>query len=296
MPNPRPPYPAQKGYKGKPTNINNVETFANVPVILQIGSEAYGRIGTEKSKGTKIFALAGKVQNTGLVEVPMGATLREIIFNIGGGIPGNKEFKAAQIGGPSGGCIPAPFLDYPLDYDTVEKIGAIMGSGGLIVMDENTCMVDVARYFIDFCRTESCGKCTPCREGTKKLLEILENICRGQGKEDDLITLEALGAYIKKASLCGLGQSAPNPVLSTLKSFRQEYEEHIRDKKCRAGVCKDLLDYVITEACTGCGVCKRICPAKAISGEKKQRHSIKPELCVKCGQCYEACKFKAIIR
>jgi NADH:ubiquinone oxidoreductase subunit F (NADH-binding)/(2Fe-2S) ferredoxin/NAD-dependent dihydropyrimidine dehydrogenase PreA subunit len=296
MPNPRPPYPAQKGYKGKPTNINNVETFANVPVILQMGSREYARIGTEKSKGTKIFALAGKVQNTGLVEVAMGATLREIIFNIGGGIPGNKEFKAAQIGGPSGGCIPAPFLDYPLDYDNVEKIGAIMGSGGLIVMDENTCMVDMARYFIDFCRAESCGKCTPCREGTKKLLEILETICRGKGKEDDLLTLEALGAYIKKASLCGLGQSAPNPVLSTLKNFRQEYEEHIREKKCRAGVCKELLDYEITEACTGCGVCKRTCPVKAISGEKKQRHAINPELCIKCGQCYDACKFMAIRR
>jgi NADH:ubiquinone oxidoreductase subunit F (NADH-binding)/(2Fe-2S) ferredoxin/Pyruvate/2-oxoacid:ferredoxin oxidoreductase delta subunit len=296
MPNPRPPYPAQKGYKGKPTNINNVETFGNIPVILQMGAKEYSKIGTEKSKGTKIFALAGKVQNTGLVEVPMGATLREIIFDIGGGIPGNKEFKAAQIGGPSGGCIPAPFLDHALDYDNLEKIGAIMGSGGLIIMDENTCMVDVARYFINFCQAESCGKCTPCREGTKILLEILENICRGKGKADDLVTLEVLGTYIKKASLCGLGQNAPNPVLSTLKSFREEYEEHIFEKKCRAGVCKELLRYVIGEACTGCGVCKRICPAKAISGEKKQQHRISQKLCVKCGQCFDACKFKAITK
>jgi NADH:ubiquinone oxidoreductase subunit F (NADH-binding)/(2Fe-2S) ferredoxin/NAD-dependent dihydropyrimidine dehydrogenase PreA subunit len=296
MPNPRPPYPAQKGYRGRPTNINNVETFANIPLILQIGSKEYDKIGTEKSKGTKIFALAGKVKNTGLVEVPMGATLREIVFDIGGGIPGNKEFRAAQMGGPSGGCIATQFLDYPIDYDTVERIGAIMGSGGLIVMDEGTCMVDVARYFMNFCQSESCGKCTPCREGTKKLLEILETICNGNGKEEDLLTLETLGIYIKKTSLCGLGQTAPNPALSTLKYFREEYEEHIREKKCRAGVCKALLRFEITDACTGCGVCKRKCPAAAISGEKKQKHVINQQLCIKCDQCYDVCKFNAVVR
>jgi NADH-quinone oxidoreductase subunit F len=249
MPSPRPPYPAQKGYRGKPTNINNVETYANVPLIMKVGAKGYSEIGTEKNRGTKIFALAGKVNNTGLVEVPLGATLREIVFDIGGGIPNNKKFKAVQLGGPSGGCIPAQFLDYPLDYDHVEKIGAIMGSGGLIVMDDETCMVDMARYFINFCQTESCGKCTPCREGTKKLLEILENICNGKGQDEDLLTLETLGIYIKKASLCGLGQTAPNPVLSTLTNFREEYEEHIREKKCRAFVCSNLIGVACQTFC-----------------------------------------------
>lgn len=296
MPSPRPPFPAASGYKSKPTNINNVETFANVPLVLSMGPEGYSATGTEKSKGTKIFALAGKVNNTGLVEVPMGATLRQIVFEIGGGIPNKKEFKGAQLGGPSGGCIPAEYLDYPIDYDSLQELGAIMGSGGLIIMDEDTCMVDVARYFLDFTQSESCGKCTPCRVGTSKMLKMLEAICRGEGKESDLDELERIGKDIKKASLCGLGQTAPNPVLSTLRHFRSEYEEHIRDKTCRSGVCKDLLHYEMLDICVGCGACKKVCPVEAIAGEKKQTHVLDQEKCIKCGQCYQACKFKAITR
>ncbi len=296
MPKPRPPFPAQKGYLGKPTNINNVETFANVSVVMKNGVKAYTAIGTEKSKGTKIFALAGKVKNTGLVEVPMGTTLREIVFDIGGGILNDKEFKAAQLGGPSGGCIPAKYLDNPIDYDSVQQIGAIMGSGGLIVMDEATCMVDIARYFLDFVQAESCGKCTPCRVGTKKMLDILESICAGTAKMEDLDILERLAADICKASLCGLGQTAPNPVLSTLRNFKDEYVQHIAERKCPAGVCKDLLGYEIVEVCTGCGACRKVCPVDAITGEKKELHIIDQDKCIKCGQCYNACKFQAITR
>jgi NADP-reducing hydrogenase subunit HndC len=294
MPCPRPPFPAQSGYMGKPTNINNVETFANVPLVMREGAEWYGRIGTEKSKGTKIFALAGRVANTGLVEVPMGATLREIIFEIGGGIPEGGEFKAAQLGGPSGGCIPATYLDSQIDYDSVQAIGAIMGSGGLIVMDEDTCMVDVARYFLEFVQSECCGKCTPCRVGTKQMLEKLEAICRGEGKTEDLDYLERLGEDIKKASLCGLGQTAPNPVLSTIKYFRDEYDEHVTDKKCRAGVCKPLFEYRIDEeVCIACGKC-RDCPESCITGEKKVAHKIDTQRCTKCGFCYDVCPVGAV--
>ncbi len=296
MPRPRPPFPAVSGYLGKPTNINNVETFANVPLILKNGAKAYSRIGTAKSKGTKIFALAGKVKNTGLVEVPMGTTLRRIVYDIGGGILDDKPFKAAQLGGPSGGCIPAEYLDYEIDYDSVQQIGAIMGSGGLIVMDEDTCMVDIARYFLEFVQAESCGKCTPCRVGTKKMLDILESICAGQATMDDLATLQRLAEDIKKASLCGLGQTAPNPVLSTVKNFRDEYVEHIEQRKCRAGVCKDLLGYEILEVCVGCGACRRVCPVDAITGEKKEVHAIDQDKCIKCGQCFAVCKFEAITR
>jgi NADH:ubiquinone oxidoreductase subunit F (NADH-binding) len=296
MPNPRPPYPTERGFKGKPTVINNVETLANVPVILKNGSKWYQTIGTDKSKGTKIFALAGKVNNTGLVEVQMGTTISEIVFDIGNGIPDNKTFKAVQLGGPSGGCIPSQYLDTKIDFDSVTQIGAIMGSGGLIVMDEDTCMVDVARYFLDFCQAESCGKCTPCREGTKQMLDILETICAGNASMTDLETLEYLSHYVKKTSLCGLGQTAPNPALSTIKYFREEYEEHIKEKKCRAGVCQALLSYQIIDTCTGCGVCKMVCPADAIEGEKKQLHVINPDHCTKCGLCFESCKFDAIIK
>jgi len=294
MPTPRPPYPAEKGFMGKPTNINNVETFANVPLVFQQGKEKYQDIGSENNNGTKIFALAGKVNYTGLVEVPMGTTLREIVFDIGGGIPGEKSFKAAQLGGPSGGCIPAEFLDTPIDYDSVEKIGAIMGSGGLVVMDDETCMVDLARYFIDFCQSESCGKCTPCREGTKKLWQILDTICHGKGTPKDIETLESLSLYIKNTSLCGLGQTAPNPVLSTLKNFREEYEEHINESKCRAGVCLSLLTFTINDACNGCGACKLVCSVDAISGNKKEIHLIDQEKCIQCGSCFNTCRFDAI--
>ncbi|MCP4608461.1 MAG: NADH-quinone oxidoreductase subunit NuoF [Planctomycetes bacterium] len=296
MPTPRPPFPATSGYQGKPTNINNVETFANVPLIVSNGAKWYSKIGTDKSKGTKIFALAGKVNNTGLVEVPMGTTLREIIFDIGGGIPGECEFKAAQMGGPSGGCIPAAYLDTEIDYDSVQQIGAIMGSGGLIVMDENTCMVDVAKYFLDFVQSESCGKCTPCRVGTKKMLDILQEICRGNAKLQDIEKLEELAVDINKASLCGLGQTAPNPVLSTLANFKDEYVKHIVDKKCPAGVCTNLLKYEILEVCTGCGACRKVCPVDAISGEKKQQHIIDQNKCIKCNQCFDICKFQAVAK
>ena len=296
MPKSRPPFPAQKGYLDKPTNINNVETFANIPIIMQDGASRYNRIGTEKSKGTKIFALAGDINNTGLVEVPMGTTLREIVYDIGGGIVSGYDFKAAQLGGPSGGCIPSKYLDTEIDYDNVQAVGAIMGSGGLIVMDEKTCMVDVARYFLEFIQAESCGKCTPCRVGTKKMLDILKAICAGDGTMEDLEILECLGEDIRRASLCGLGQTAPNPVLSTLRNFRDEYVEHVRDRKCRPGVCKDLLGYDIVDRCVGCGACIKVCPTDAVTGVKKEKHIIDRGKCIKCGQCYDACKFQAITR
>lgn len=284
-----------KGLWDKPTTLNNVETFANVPIIINNGGSWYASIGTEGSKGTKIFALTGKVNNVGLVEVPMGATLRQIIFDIGGGILGGREFKAVQAGGPSGGCLPAEHLDLPIDYDSLGAVGAMMGSGGLVVMDETTCMVDVARYFLKFTQSESCGKCTPCREGTMRMLEILTRICDGQGVPEDINTLERLSRVIVKTSLCGLGQSAPNPVLSTLQYFRHEYEAHINDKRCPAGECQALLVYSINaDKCTGCGLCAKNCPANAIAGEKKQPHVIDIAACIKCGNCIQKCKFGAV--
>jgi len=286
----------EKGFKEGPSNLNNVETWANVPVIINKGADWYAAIGTKHSKGTKIFSLVGKVVNTGLVEVPMGTSLRTIIFDIGGGIPKKKKFKAVQTGGPSGGCIPERFLDLGVDFDELSKVGSIMGSGGMIVMDQDTCMVDVARYFLDFLKEESCGQCNPCREGIKQMLEILTSICQGNGKEGDIELLEELGSMIQKFSLCGLGTSAPNPVLTTLLYFRDEYEAHIRDKKCPAGVCKPLFHYEIdAEACTGCQSCARKCPQDAISGEKKQPHQLDQTKCIKCGICYDACKFGAIV-
>lgn len=296
MPRPRPPYPSVEGLFGKPTLINNVETWANIPVIILDGADWFSSIGTQKSKGTKVFALAGKVINTGLVEVPMGTKLREIVYDIGGGIPQNKKFKALQIGGPSGGCLSEEYLDTVVDYESLIKAGAMMGSGGMIVIDEESCMVNIAKFFLEFTQNESCGKCTPCREGTKRMLEILCRISEGQGVEEDIEKLERLGTMIKKSSLCGLGQSAPNPVLSTLKNFRNEYEEHIRHKRCQAGVCKDLYVLEITQKCVGCGACKRVCPTNAISGSVKNRHVIDTGLCVKCGQCVETCKFMAITK
>jgi len=297
MPRPRPPFPAESGYAGEPTNINNVETFANVPLIISRGADWYQTNGTENNYGTKIFALAGTVNNTGLVEVPMGTSLREIIYEIGGGIPNGREFKAAQLGGPSGGCIPAQHLDRPIDYDSVKEIGAIMGSGGLIVMDENTCMVDIAKYFLEFVQSESCGKCVPCRVGTRRMLEILQKISCGRGELEDLNRLEHLGTQIRTASLCGLGQTGPNPVLSTLRYFRNEYEEHIMAKKCPAGVCKDLFEFRIdAEKCTACGKCRKVCPVEAVNGEKKVPHKITQEKCIKCGACYDACPFDAITK
>ena len=296
-PRPRPPYPAVKGLFAKPTTENNVETFANIPTIIREGAEYFASMGTEKSKGTKVFALGGKIKNTGLVEIPMGTTLREIIEEIGGGIPNGKKFKAAQTGGPSGGCIPMSLIDTPIDYDNLTAIGCMMGSGGLIVMDEDNCMVDIAKFFLNFTVDESCGKCTPCRVGTRRLLEMLDKITSGNGTLEDLDKLEELCYYIKENSLCGLGQTAPNPVLATLKFFRDEYVAHVVDKKCPAGVCKDLLQYkIIADKCKGCTACARKCPVGAISGTVKNPHTIDTSKCIKCGACIETCKFGAIIK
>lgn len=296
-PRPRPPYPAVKGLFGKPTTENNVETFANIPQIILHGAEFFNSMGTEKSSGTKVFALGGKINNTGLVEIPMGTTLREIIENIGGGIPNGKKFKAAQTGGPSGGCIPASLMDTPIDYDNLTAIGCMMGSGGLIVMDEDNCMVDIAKFFLDFTVDESCGKCTPCRIGTKRMRELLEKITDGKATLEDLDELESLAHYIKDNSLCGLGQTAPNPVLATLRFFKDEYIAHIVDKKCPAGVCKKLVSYSIeADKCKGCTACARKCPVGAISGAVKTAHTIDTSKCVKCGVCMDTCRFGAIIK
>ncbi len=294
-PRPKHFHATERGLWDCPTALNNVETWANVPLIINNGADWFASLGTEGSKGTKTFCLVGKIENTGLIEVPMGITLREIIYDIGGGIPDGKEFKAVQTGGPSGGCIPASLLDLPVDYDSLAEAGSIMGSGGMIVMDERTCMVDIARYFLDFLKEESCGKCTPCREGIRRMLEILTRITEGQGEMADLETLETLAKTVQSASLCGLGKTAPNPVLSTLRYFHDEYVAHIVDHKCPAGVCKALIEYyIIADKCTGCGLCRRKCPQEAISGEKKELHVIDPELCIKCGVCFDVCKFDAV--
>ncbi|TVR70583.1 MAG: NADH-quinone oxidoreductase subunit NuoF [Marinilabiliales bacterium] len=295
MPGKRPPFPAESGLWKKPTNINNVETFASIPWIISEGASRYAAYGTEKSKGTKVFALAGKIRHGGLVEVPMGITIKDIVFGLGGGIPGDKNFKAVQLGGPSGGCIPAWLADTPVDYESVNATGAIMGSGGMVVMDETTCMVDIARFFLDFTARESCGKCTFCRIGTMRMLEILERITKGSGEKDDIGKLEELAEQIKEGSLCGLGQTAPNPVLTTIRYFRDEYEAHINMKKCPAKVCKQLLRYEVNVTnCTGCTVCARNCPVDAISGERKQVHFIDQDICTRCGICYSKCRFEAI--
>jgi len=295
QPRPKPPFPAQKGLWGYPTVINNVETLAAIRHIILNGADWYASIGTEKSKGTKVFALSGKVVNTGLVEVPMGITLRELLYDIGGGIPNGKKFKAVQTGGPSGGCIPAAHMDTPLDYESLTKLGAIMGSGGVIVLDEDTCMVNVAKFFLEFSVEESCGQCAPCRIGLKQMHDLLEKICEGKGKMEDLDLLESLAHTIKATSLCGLGQTAPNPVLSTMKYFRDEYEAHIKEQRCPAGVCKDLISYVVDESkCIGCTACARTCPVSAISGAPKQKHRIDPSICTRCGSCIVKCPVKAI--
>ena len=291
----RPPFPAVKGLFGKPTILNNVETYANITQIILNGADWFASMGTERSKGTKVFALGGKIANAGLVEIPMGTTLREIIYDIGGGCPNGKAFKAVQTGGPSGGCLPASMLDTPIDYDNLVAAGSMMGSGGMIVMDEDNCMVDIARFFLDFTVDESCGKCTPCRVGTRRMLEILERICDGKGEDGDIERLEALAENISKSALCALGQTAPNPVLSTLKHFRHEYEAHIYEKRCPAGVCQKLLSYEIDASkCKGCTLCARVCPAGAISGKVKEPHTIDNSKCLKCGACIEKCKFGAI--
>lgn len=295
-PKTKPPYPAVSGLYGKPTIINNVETLTNVPIIILNGAEWYAKMGTENSKGTKIFALSGKIKNTGLIETPIGVSLKEIVYDIGGGVPNGKKFKAIQIGGPSGGCVPAEHLDAKVDYESLTKLGTMMGSGGMIVVDEDTCMVDFAKFFLEFTCDESCGKCTPCRIGNKRMLELLTKITNGKGSMKDLEILEQLANHIKSTSLCGLGQSAPNPVLSTLRYFKEEYIEHIKNKRCPAGVCKNLISYEITDKCIGCGLCKRGCPVNCISGDVRAKHTIDKEVCIKCGLCESKCPVKAIIK
>jgi NADH:ubiquinone oxidoreductase subunit F (NADH-binding)/Pyruvate/2-oxoacid:ferredoxin oxidoreductase delta subunit len=294
-PRPRPPFPAVRGLWDKPSNVNNVETYANVPQIILRGPEWFASMGTERSKGTKTFAIAGDVKHTGLIEVPLGVTLREVVFDVGGGIKDNKAFKAVQIGGPMGGCLGTEYLDLPIDYESLSSAGAMMGSGGMIVMDEDTCMVDIARFFMEFTQEESCGKCTPCRVGTRRILETLQRICDGKGEEGDIERLQDLCYQIKSTSLCGLGQGAPNPVESALRYFLPEFEAHIYDKKCPAKVCRSLIRYeILAEPCTGCMVCARNCPVEAISGQRRQVHSIDPDVCIRCGICSQVCNFNAV--